>query len=91
MANGPTHKPSMAEIVPLRPAGGDALPRPTRQSRPLHALGRIITAGLDTLLAWQDRDRQRRHLAGLDERALKDVGLTPAEVWAETRKAVWHK
>ncbi len=43
-----------------------------------------------TLLTWQERDRQRRALAQLDARMLKDVGLSRAEVDLELRKPFWH-
>ncbi len=45
---------------------------------------------LRTLLTWQERDRQRRALAQLDARMLKDVGLSRAEVDLELRKPFWH-
>ena len=55
---------------------------------------RSAASGLDTclnvLLAWQDRDRQRRHLAELDDRLLKDIGLTSGDVARETRKPFWR-
>ncbi len=43
-----------------------------------------------TLLTWQERDRQRRALAQLDARMLKDVGLSRAEVELELRKPFWR-
>ena len=43
-----------------------------------------------TLLTWQERDRQRRALAQLDARMLKDIGLSRAEVDLELRKPFWH-
>jgi uncharacterized protein YjiS (DUF1127 family) len=38
---------------------------------------------VDRLQAWQQQRRVRRWIDGLDERALKDIGLTPADVWKE--------
>ena len=46
--------------------------------------------GVRTLLTWQERDRQRRALAQLDARMLKDIGLSRAEVDLELRKPFWH-
>ncbi len=43
-----------------------------------------------TLVTWQERDRQRRALAQLDARMLKDVGLSRAEVAIELRKPFWQ-
>lgn len=37
-----------------------------------------------------ERAAQRRHLAELDERMLKDVGLTPSEAARECAKPWWR-
>ena len=37
-----------------------------------------------------ERSRQRRALAALDERALKDIGLSRADVFVDTRKPFWR-
>jgi len=51
-------------------------------------------AGLQRLLVWlrdaMDRARQRRRLAELDDRLLRDIGLTRADVREETRKPSWR-
>ena len=47
--------------------------------------GRIV----DALLLWQERAAQRHHLRGLPDSALKDVGLTRADVHRETTKHFW--
>lgn len=39
-------------------------------------------------LLWSVR-RQRNQLAALDERALKDIGLTRADAEAEARRGFW--
>ena len=44
----------------------------------------------DTVLDWQERARQRHMLAALDERMLRDMGLSRADVSTETEKAFWH-
>jgi uncharacterized protein YjiS (DUF1127 family) len=53
-------------------------------------LGQAATGLVDVLLAWQERARQRHHLNGLDERALKDMGLTRTHVDVESRKPFWR-
>ncbi len=51
----------------------------------------LIHQALDTLMAWHERARQRRHLAQLDDRMLKDIGLSRVDVARETAKAFWEK
>ncbi len=45
---------------------------------------------LRLLLVWQDRERQRRHLRGVDDRMLKDMGLSRADVAHEAAKPFWR-
>jgi uncharacterized protein YjiS (DUF1127 family) len=42
------------------------------------------------LLLWQGRARQRAHLAALDDRLLRDIGLTRADVERELLKPFWR-
>ena len=46
---------------------------------------------LDVLFLWSERARQRRLLAGLDERMLKDIGLSRIDVSHETGKPFWRE
>ncbi len=48
-----------------------------------------IQNGVATALGWWDRARQRHHLLQLDDRLLKDVGLTRAGVEREAAKPFW--
>lgn len=41
------------------------------------------------VLGWQDRARSRRQLADLDDRLLRDIGLSRADVSRETTKPFW--
>lgn len=43
---------------------------------------------LGTVLA---RLAERRQLLALEERDLRDIGLTPAEAWALARKPLWRR
>ncbi len=48
-----------------------------------------IQNGVATAFGWWDRARQRHHLLQLDDRLLKDVGLTRAGVEREAAKPFW--
>jgi len=47
--------------------------------------GRIVTG----ILEWQERAEQRAHLAGMDERMRKDIGITQADALREADKPFW--
>jgi uncharacterized protein YjiS (DUF1127 family) len=42
------------------------------------------------LVTWQERGRQRRHLASLDDYLLRDLGISRSDVYAELRKPFWE-
>ena len=44
----------------------------------------------DGLLAWHTRHQQRQHLRQLDDRMLKDIGLSRADVGWECAKPFWR-
>lgn len=39
---------------------------------------------------WAERARERRRLSGLDERMLRDIGISHADAWREARKPFWR-
>ena len=41
------------------------------------------------LLEWQKRIKDRAALASLDDRMLKDIGVSRAAAWHEARKPFW--
>ncbi len=43
-----------------------------------------------TLNRWLERNSQRRQLAELDERMLKDIGLNRSDAWQEIHKPFWR-
>jgi uncharacterized protein YjiS (DUF1127 family) len=45
----------------------------------------------DELLAWFERARQRRQLGELSDHMLKDIGLSRADVEAESGKPFWRQ
>lgn len=42
------------------------------------------------ILRWNELARQRRQLAGLGEAALKDLGLSRADVYQEIERPFWN-
>ena len=49
-----------------------------------------LARGIVGLLGWADRARQRRALLALDGRALRDLGLSAADVSREAAKPFWR-
>jgi uncharacterized protein YjiS (DUF1127 family) len=47
--------------------------------------------GIDLLLLWLERARQRRALYGSSDHLLKDIGLSRADVESEVGKRPWHR
>jgi uncharacterized protein YjiS (DUF1127 family) len=43
------------------------------------------------ILDWMTRDRERRHLYGLSDRMLKDIGLSRADLEREASKRFWRR
>jgi len=43
------------------------------------------------VLDWMTRDRERRHLHGLSDRMLKDIGLSRADLEREAGKRFWRR
>jgi uncharacterized protein YjiS (DUF1127 family) len=44
---------------------------------------------LSRVLAWLDRQRQRAHLAQLEDRLLDDIGVSRRDAVAESRRWDW--
>ncbi len=57
----------------------------------VRAAGHAGPGGMDNILLWLERDRQRRHLYQLNSHMLKDIGLSRADVDFEFRKLPWHE
>ena len=55
------------------------------------SLREALTAVLAVLQKWRRRSRQRAELARLDERMLRDIGVTPGDVWHEINKPFWRQ
>lgn len=57
---------------------------------PSHGVTAVATRLSDLVITWFDRSRQRQHLAELDDRMLRDVGLSRAEVDNEVSQRFWQ-
>jgi uncharacterized protein YjiS (DUF1127 family) len=51
----------------------------------------LLTRALDVLALWQERNRMRHSLAKMDNRLLRDIGLTRDDVRLELRKPFWRE
>ncbi|MGE0724486.1 MAG: DUF1127 domain-containing protein [Alphaproteobacteria bacterium] len=70
----------------LSPARLPLVSRTTGSVRPASTISRAVIALLD----WNDRQRARRMLLELDDRALRDVGLTRSDAVREADKPFWR-
>ncbi len=50
-----------------------------------------LTGGVfGLLLNWQERWRERRQLGAIEDRILKDIGLSRADIHREAQKPFWQ-
>ncbi len=50
----------------------------------------LIASLVDLILDWQERTRSRVLLGRMDDRMLRDMGITRADVDVETTKPFWR-
>ena len=50
-----------------------------------------LAGQLGALEGWSERRRQRRALLQLDDKLLKDIGLSYADAWQEGHKPFWRR
>jgi uncharacterized protein YjiS (DUF1127 family) len=75
--------------------GAIATPLPQRLREPwlAHAWRTLNAAALravDTILTWHERARMRHQLLMLDDRLLRDIGITRVEARNEAEKPFWR-
>ena len=63
-----------------------ALHRVAQHSAPRPIVARLVAKLED----WLERRRQRRALLALDDKLLKDIGLSPSDAWREAHKPFWR-
>jgi uncharacterized protein YjiS (DUF1127 family) len=51
---------------------------------------RALEKVVETIFTWIERSRMRRRLLALDDRMLRDVGISRAEVHGEAQKPFWR-
>ena len=44
----------------------------------------------DLIVEWNERSQQRRRLAEMGPRMLKDIGISTTDVWQEVNKPFWR-
>src|SRR5262249_42167935 len=59
-------------------------------TRFVHAVDGGVDAMVGTLLVWQRRHRDRLHLMSMDDRLLRDIGISNADVDREASKPFWR-
>jgi uncharacterized protein YjiS (DUF1127 family) len=55
-----------------------------------YGVGDALRNLVDRIMSWHERSRQRRHLAGLSDHMLRDIGLSRGDVCAECEKPFWR-
>lgn len=66
--------------------------RPSNRHRTLLArLAQGAGALIDLVLQWQERVRQRHQLAKLDDRLLRDIGISRVDAMHEIEKPFWRR
>jgi uncharacterized protein YjiS (DUF1127 family) len=76
---------TLASKCTLAGTAGDSGPRRKAFAAP------IVTPVADLFSTWLERVRERRQLHALDDRMLKDIGLTRADVEYEAQKRFWMR
>ena len=85
----------MGTMMQIGPAGAGPIEQTALSLRhvavgAVRALDRVLLMCAKHLFAWQERARQRHQMAELTPHLRADMGLTDADVWAETRKPFWQ-
>jgi uncharacterized protein YjiS (DUF1127 family) len=69
--------------------GSELFARQAREPRLRLRLAAWLLRTIELVLAWNDVARQRRSLLELDDRLLKDIGITRADAEREASRQFW--
>jgi uncharacterized protein YjiS (DUF1127 family) len=78
------------KVVAFGTAMGRDAPSRLRRRAVRRPLRRALDRSVATLRAWRQRSRERAELARLDDRMLRDIGVTRCDVWREINKPFWR-
>ena len=73
------------------PTGRSSRIAPQQRRRAVgHPLQKALNRIAATLREWRQRSYERAELAKLDDRMLRDIGVTRGDVWREINKPFWR-
>jgi uncharacterized protein YjiS (DUF1127 family) len=90
---GPRSVMLFSSVGALAPLHGRLAPQRWREPWLAHAWRTLNAAALhavDTILTWHERARMRHQLLMLDDRLLRDIGITRLEARNEAEKPFWR-
>jgi uncharacterized protein YjiS (DUF1127 family) len=67
-----------------------ALPVDSGLKKRVFELCALLLAASKRVMVWRERSRSRAMLARLNERDIRDLGLTRTDAWAEINKPFWR-
>jgi uncharacterized protein YjiS (DUF1127 family) len=77
----------------VMPLYGTLATRPVREpwlARAWRSLDAALQHAVDVVLTWRERTKTRRQLVMLDDRLLKDIGITRLDAQGEAEKPFWR-
>ena len=60
------------------------------QSQNQYGMVSSLMSGLEYVFGWFTRSNERQMMANLDERTLRDIGISKADVYREALKPFWR-
>ena len=80
----------MRVVSPGMAMGRVARVMPQRRRNAGRSLRQALNLAAATMRQWARRRRERAELARLDDRMLRDIGVTPGDAWREINKPFWR-